>query len=171
MYFLEVHWTNSKLCIYWSMYNSVTCLQIFIKGTEHSQRPSFAFKNDELKQPIIKSQENRLSRSGEILAYLPQKIVLHYIDHSSNSNFQYTSRVFLKILNIFCINVWYSNTFSPDSFYTIFYLITTWTDLSTLTTSPCPTRFPCLSHGLTVECSFRMVLKVLSGFSLKLTIS
>ena len=44
-------------------------------------------------------------------------------------------------------------------------------DLSTLTVSPCVTRFHCLSHGLTVGSSFLTVLQILSGFSLKLTAS
>ena len=44
-------------------------------------------------------------------------------------------------------------------------------DLSTLTVSPCVTRFHCLSHGLMVRSSFLTVLQILSGFSLKLTAS
>ena len=51
----------------------------------------------------------------------------------------------------------------------------TFSDLSTLTVSPCVTRFhylaSYLSHGLTAGSSFLTVLKSLSGFSLKLTIS
>ena len=44
-------------------------------------------------------------------------------------------------------------------------------DLSTLTVSPCLTRFHCLSHGLTVGSSFLTVFQILSEFSLELTIS
>ena len=44
-------------------------------------------------------------------------------------------------------------------------------DLSSLTVSPCVTRFHCLSHGLTVGSSFLTALQILSGFSLKLKIS
>ena len=46
------------------------------------------------------------------------------------------------------------------------------TNLSTLLmVSLCVTRFHCLSHGLTVGSSFLMVLQILSGCSLKLTIT
>ena len=44
-------------------------------------------------------------------------------------------------------------------------------DLSTLTVSPCVTWVHCLFHGLTVGSSFLTVLQIVSGFSLKLTIS
>ena len=51
------------------------------------------------------------------------------------------------------------------------YIHEMFTDLLTLTVSPCVTRFHCLSHGLTVGSSFLTVLQILSEFSLKLTIS
>ena len=44
-------------------------------------------------------------------------------------------------------------------------------DLSALTVSPCVTWFHCLSYGLMVGSSFLLVFQILSGFSLKLTIS
>ena len=44
-------------------------------------------------------------------------------------------------------------------------------ELSTLTVSPCVTRFHCLSHGIMVGSSFLTVLQILGGFSLKDTIS
>ena len=44
-------------------------------------------------------------------------------------------------------------------------------DLSTLTVSPCATRFDCLSHGRALASSFLAVLQILSGFFLKLTVS
>ena len=43
-------------------------------------------------------------------------------------------------------------------------------DLSTLTVSPCVTRFHSLSHGFTVASSFLTVLQILSGFFSKLTV-
>ena len=43
-------------------------------------------------------------------------------------------------------------------------------DLSTLTASPCLTRFFHPSHGLTVGSSFLMVLQILSGFFPKVTL-
>ena len=43
-------------------------------------------------------------------------------------------------------------------------------DLSTLTVSPCVTRFHSLSHGFTVASSFLTVFQILSGFFSKLTV-
>ena len=43
-------------------------------------------------------------------------------------------------------------------------------DLSTVTASPCVTRFRCLSHGLTVHLSFLTVLQILSRFFPELTV-
>ena len=43
-------------------------------------------------------------------------------------------------------------------------------DLSTLTVSPCVTKFHCLSYGLMVGSSFLTVLQILSGFFPKPTV-